>query len=159
MYKSLIQKLISVWVVLCILGWGSLIYMYTQGIALFESPSDRHPVILALMLLASGLGITALLAAIGMWVYVYRDSGRRGMNQLAWTLIAIFTPNLLGVVIYLIARKPLLVACPNCRAQVEAQLVHCPGCGHLLKRKCPSCNAVLEGAFRYCGACGAPVEP
>ena len=66
MYKSLIQKLISVWVVLCILGWGSLIYMYTQGIALFESPSDRHPVILALMLLASGLGITALLAAFGL---------------------------------------------------------------------------------------------
>jgi hypothetical protein len=159
MYKSLIHKLMATWVVLWFFAWGGLIYSYTQGVALFASPSDRHPAILALMFFASIMGITVLLAAIGMWIYIYRDSGLRGMNQAVWTLIAIFTPNLLGIVIYLILRKPLLVACPGCRAQVEPHLIHCPHCGHILKRKCSGCSAVVEAGFRYCGTCGAQVQP
>ncbi len=50
----------------------------------------------------------ALFAIIGDWFYAYHDSGHRGMNQWLWTAIAIFTPNLLGIPIYLIMREGVL---------------------------------------------------
>jgi hypothetical protein len=158
MYKSLINKLLYVWIVLLLLAWSGLIYCYDNGTVIFASPSDRNPFVLTMLLIGSLLGISALLAAVGLWVYVYRDSGLRGMNQLLWTLIAIFTPNMLGIIIYFIVRKPLLMGCPNCSAQVDPQLIHCPHCGKPLKKKCPTCNAVLENNFLYCGTCGKGVD-
>jgi hypothetical protein len=158
MYKSLINKLLYVWIVLLLLAWSGLIYCYDYGILIFASPSDRNPFVLTVMLFASLMGISVLLTAIGMWIYIYRDSRLRGMNQLLWTLIAIFTPNMVGIIIYFLARKPLLMECPSCRAQVDPQLIHCPHCGQLLKKKCPTCSAVLESNFRYCGTCGKGVD-
>ena len=46
--------------------------------------------------------ILALPIMIG--VYVYRDANRRGMNAILWTLVAVFAPSLIGLIIYLLKR-------------------------------------------------------
>lgn len=44
--------------------------------------------------------MVALHIAIG--VYVYRDAKSRSMSAGLWTLIAIFTPGFIGLIIYLV---------------------------------------------------------
>ncbi|MCP5115369.1 MAG: hypothetical protein GY953_31460, partial [bacterium] len=39
--------------------------------------------------------------------YVYGDAKRRGMRAVLWLLLAIFIPNLIGVILYSILRSPL----------------------------------------------------
>ena len=41
--------------------------------------------------------------------YVYGDARRRGMRYVMWTLLAIFIPNGIGVILYFILREPLEV--------------------------------------------------
>ncbi len=48
-------------------------------------------------------------------VYVNRDAGRRGMNRVIWTLLAIFVPNALGIILYFLLRQPLPALCPALR--------------------------------------------
>ena len=47
--------------------------------------------------------------------YVYGDSRRRGMNHVLWTLLAIFIPNAIGIILYFILREPVPLPCPACR--------------------------------------------
>ncbi len=66
------------------------------------------------MLAGAVLGCYAVL--IG---YINQDAGRRGMSRLLWTLIAIFVPNGLGIVLYFVLRKPRAVTCPQCNAEID----------------------------------------
>jgi hypothetical protein len=140
--------------VLCLL-WGYFAWDYSKGLFIFASPHDRHLLPLMILLFASSLALLLLFAIIGIWFYVYHDAGQRGMNQWLWTFVAIFTPNLLGIVLYLILRKPILAECRGCGSKLEPQLLYCPNCGRQFKQKCPSCNATLEPGYQYCGSCGA----
>jgi hypothetical protein len=150
-----VKTLLAIYVVgLCLL-WGFFIMSFTEGILVFASPHDRHLQVLLVLMVASTLGMLFLVAIIGVWFYVYHDAGRRGMNQLLWVLIAIFTPNLLGIIIYLVVRKPLLAECPACRNRFEPQALYCPQCGHQFKKRCPACNAVVEPGYQFCSFCGA----
>jgi hypothetical protein len=142
---------------LCLL-WIYFAWDYTQSWLIFASPHDRRLFVLAILLLASGMLLLFLVAIVGVWFYVYHDAVRRGMNPWLWTAIAIFTPNLLGILIYLIVRKPLMMECPDCRARLESQLLYCPHCGRQFKQKCPACNAVVEQGFQFCGGCGASLS-
>ena len=67
------------------------------------------PVFLMSLTGAAMLGIYALLVG-----YVYGDARRRGMNQVLWTLLAIFIPSAIGVILYFILRDPVPVPCPRC---------------------------------------------
>lgn len=99
-------------------------------------------------------------------VYVYRDARRRGMNAAVWTLIAIVTPGLVGLIIYLIVRASHTGRrCPGCKAPVQESFNLCPRCGTPLKERCSQCGMILESDWQLCPNCGtslnrpAPVEP
>lgn len=88
-------------------------------------------------------------------VYVYRDASRRGMNAVLWTLIAVFTPSLLGLIIYLLVRNNYSdLTCPNCNAPVEESYVVCPNCRTKLRPTCEACGAAVQTSWKVCPHCG-----
>jgi len=86
--------------------------------------------------------------------YINRDSGRRNMSRLAWTLIAIFIPNALGIVLYFVLRKPRAEHCPQCGAVVEPGFGFCPHCRHRLGLVCPHCQRSVQAGDKFCPYCG-----
>jgi hypothetical protein len=120
------------------------------------APHDRAagPILLSI---AAIVGVLMIFVAIGIGLYVYRDARRRGMEPLLWTLMAVFVPYLLGLIIYLIARHPLLAACSSCGARIPEKASFCPSCGRPLARSCARCQASLQNGARFCHACGQEV--
>ena len=92
-------------------------------------------------------------------VYVYRDAKSRRMSAVAWTLIAVFAPALVGFIIYLLVRggHPDL-ECPRCGARVTQRYAACPQCGTKLRPACSSCSAPVERDWRVCPHCAAPLD-
>lgn len=100
-----------------------------------------------------------LVVPILIGVYVYRDATERGMNALLWTLVAVFVPSLIGLIIYLIFRENYSVlSCANCGEKVQASYVTCPSCGASLKEKCPHCGAAVESHYNVCPRCSAELN-
>jgi len=138
--------------------WGALIHFYTSHTAMFESASDRHPGVLVMLMIMGILAVFMLFLVIGIGCFVHADARRRGMNPLLWTLIAVFVPYFIGLIVYLLTRKPLQAACLACGVVVAEESVFCPQCGHALRRQCPSCKAMLDSANRFCPKCGTKVD-
>lgn len=86
--------------------------------------------------------------------YVYGDARRRHMNAIGWTLLAIFVPYLIGVILYFILRDPTPGSCPNCHQIVPGKYVFCPNCGKALRPHCPQCGKAVERNWANCGFCG-----
>jgi RNA polymerase subunit RPABC4/transcription elongation factor Spt4 len=107
------------------------------------------------------LGIIAG-ALLGCYIvligYVNRDAGRRGMSRLLWTLIAIFVPNGLGIVLYFVLRKPRTARCPQCNAEVEPGFSFCPRCRNRLQPVCPHCQRSVNPGDKFCPYCGGALE-
>jgi RNA polymerase subunit RPABC4/transcription elongation factor Spt4 len=109
------------------------------------------------------IGIALLAGAVTVvWVllvgYVNRDSGRRGMGPVLWTLVAIFVPNALGIVLYFILRKPRLGFCPQCGTHVEAGFGFCPKCRYRLQPVCPHCQRGVQPGDLFCPYCGGALN-
>jgi len=90
--------------------------------------------------------------------YINRDAGRRGMSRLLWTLIAIFVPNGLGIVLYFVLRKPRTARCPQCHAEVEPGFSFCPRCRNRLQPVCPHCQRSVNPGDKFCPYCGGALE-
>lgn len=93
-------------------------------------------------------------------LYVYRDSAKRGMNAPLWTLIAMCGPSLLGLIIYLLARRKNTyteLTCPNCSTRIDESLVICPTCRTLLRQSCTVCGTLLQQGWNVCPRCGTDV--
>ncbi|MBQ9767464.1 MAG: zinc ribbon domain-containing protein [Lachnospiraceae bacterium] len=100
--------------------------------------------------------VIALPILIG--VYVYKDASRRSMNAALWTLLAIFAPGFVGLIIYLIVRSNYTDACCHkCGKPVRESFVVCPHCGASLKEHCYICNGTLEDGWANCPHCGSPI--
>jgi len=112
--------------------------------------------------LAGKLAI-AVLPGIPMFVlalligYVHSDAKRRGMRYVMWTLLAIFIPNAIGIILYFILRDPLLEPCPQCGALVRHGYAFCPKCGGALAHACPQCKRAVEPGWSHCANCGTPI--
>lgn len=115
---------------------------------------SMRTVIFSLVVLVALLTIPIMIG-----VYVYRDAKRRGMNAMAWTLIAVVAPALIGFIIYLLVRgnSPDL-QCPQCAEPVTEQYVICPHCGAKLRPACPNCSFPVEADWKVCPKCTAPLE-
>ena len=115
---------------------------------------SMRTVIFSLVVLVALLTIPIMIG-----VYVYRDAKRRGMNAMAWTLIAVVAPALIGFIIYLLVRgnSPDL-QCPQCAEPVTEQYVICPHCGAKLRPACPNCSFPVEADWKMCPKCAAPLE-
>jgi RNA polymerase subunit RPABC4/transcription elongation factor Spt4 len=87
--------------------------------------------------------------------YVNADARRRGMRYIMWTLLAIFIPNAIGIIVYFILRDPLPRACPNCSQMVKPGFAYCPHCGFNLEPACPACKRAVEPSWKICPTCGA----
>jgi RNA polymerase subunit RPABC4/transcription elongation factor Spt4 len=91
--------------------------------------------------------------------YVYADAKRRGMRYVVWTLLAIFIPYAIGLILYFLLRSPLPKACPGCSQLVSAGFVFCPHCGTSLQATCSNCGRAAEPTWSNCPACGTKLQP
>lgn len=64
--------------------------------------------------------------------YVYGDARRRGMNAIAWTVVAVVIPNLIGFLLYFVLRKAVVLPCPQCGQGVAPRAAFCSACGYQL---------------------------
>ncbi len=115
---------------------------------------DIFGVLFLCLALVVAVFIISLMVAIGS--FVYNDAKKRGMPPLLWALIAVFVPYFVGLIIYLIVRKPVIETCPECGAQIESSedIVFCPKCGFQLKNICPNCKSPVLKDVRFCPHCG-----
>jgi hypothetical protein len=90
--------------------------------------------------------------------YINADAKRRGMRYVVWTLLAIFIPNALGIILYFLMRSPLPIACTVCGTMNTPQLAFCPTCGTELRKSCPNCKRVVEPKWTVCGWCGHKLD-
>jgi len=125
--------------------------------------ADKQAPPMPLMLLM-GAFVGSILASFVLLIgYVNRDAGRRGMNRVLWTLLAIFIPNALGIVLYFVLRKARMSNCPQCNAPVEPGFGFCPLCRCRLSPVCPQCQRGVKAGDKFCPYCGedlgAVIEP
>jgi RNA polymerase subunit RPABC4/transcription elongation factor Spt4 len=117
--------------------------------------SDQNGPPLAVIVPFGIVAGTALGCYILLIGYVNRDAGRRDMSRVLWTLLAIFIPNALGIVLYFILRKPRIANCPQCHAVVEPGFAFCPRCRGRLGLACPECRRSVSADDKFCPYCGA----
>lgn len=103
--------------------------------------------------------VTLLTIPVLIGVYVYRDSRRRRMNAVLWTLIAVVAPALIGFIIYLLIRGNYPdLQCPQCAEPVTEQYAVCPHCGAKLRPSCPNCAFPVELDWKVCPKCAVPLD-
>jgi hypothetical protein len=117
---------------------------------------DRKGVIFVfpLFLLAS-IGAVPMAAYVLVVGYVYGDARRRAMNQVMWTLLAIFVPSAVGIILYFILRDPIPIPCPRCGTPARKGHAYCASCGTAVRAACPQCRQPVEPGWRNCARCGA----
>jgi hypothetical protein len=103
------------------------------------------------------IGAVALAIYVLLVGYVYGDARRRGMNQVMWTLLAVFIPSAVGVILYFILRDPIPVPCPSCGTPARKGHAYCASCGAAVRAACPQCRQPLEAGWRNCVRCGTPL--
>jgi RNA polymerase subunit RPABC4/transcription elongation factor Spt4 len=88
-------------------------------------------------------------------VLVYRDARKLGMNAWMWTLIAIFAPNGVGFIIYLVFRynEKKKKRCQSCNYVLTDDYDVCPHCGNSVGRKCSECGKIVEKEWKVCPYC------
>ncbi|HVT57201.1 MAG TPA: zinc ribbon domain-containing protein [Thermoanaerobaculia bacterium] len=75
---------------------------------------------------AAGALIAAAILGLG---YIYGDARRRGMPAVLWLLVVFMVPNLIGLLLYFLLRKPLLESCAHCGLGIAAGQLFCSHCG------------------------------
>jgi RNA polymerase subunit RPABC4/transcription elongation factor Spt4 len=123
----------------------------------FVGKDPKAPVFAVRCLLGAIAG-TLLACYVVLIGYINQDAGRRSMSRLWWTLIAIFVPNGLGIVLYFVLRKPRSAQCPQCDAQVEPGFSFCPRCRTRLQPVCPHCQRGVNLGDKFCPYCGGALE-
>jgi hypothetical protein len=103
-------------------------------------------------------GALFLFAWVVLIGYVNADARRRGMRHIMWTLLAIFIPYGVGVLLYFVLRDPQLLSCPKCNFRCRSTFVFCPQCGAELAPSCPVCKRAVEPAWQRCAYCGKELE-
>lgn len=144
------------------IAWVIALLVYACMALLFSTVIFRHEPQVAAWPLAGKIafvGGIALLPAVLVLVigYVYADGKRRGMRYVLWTLLAIFVPQGLGIVIYFIMRDPLLIPCPSCGTPSKQNFAYCSKCGTAIAPTCRSCGRQVEREWTHCAYCGTAV--
>ena len=105
----------------------------------------------ALFVYGMFLFVVAFVALIG---YIYGDARRRQMRYVMWTLLAIFVPYAIGMILYFILRDPVPKPCPGCGNVEKAKFPFCPHCGTVLQPTCPKCAQPVAPTWATCAHCG-----
>jgi RNA polymerase subunit RPABC4/transcription elongation factor Spt4 len=131
-------------------GWAvlfTLLFMFSHDQGLQSTPQVGK----FFVIFAAGLFLATYILLIG---YVNGDAKRRGMRYVMWTLLAIFIPNAIGIILYFILRDPLLKPCPRCAHIVKPGFTFCPHCGSSLLPTCSNCGRSVELGWSNCPQCG-----
>ena len=105
----------------------------------------------ALLICGCLLFLVAWVALVG---YIYGDAKRRQMRYVMWTLLAIFVPHAIGMILYFILRDPLPKPCAGCGHVEKTKFPFCPHCGTLLQPMCPKCDKPVQLTWANCASCG-----
>ena len=157
MYKKTLRNLSIGYVAVVAAIWTALISCYVNRTFMFADPSDRVLAPLIIVMFVGAMVTTVIFLMIGIGCWVHQDARQRGMPPLPWALAAGLVPYFVGLIAYLIARKPMPEICPACGKQVPKPSLFCPNCGHILRQKCPACDAGLDSDHKFCPACGTAI--
>lgn len=104
--------------------------------------------------------VVAVSLLIATGIVICKDANAHGMKGGLWALIAVFGPNFIGVIIYLIVRHGVekQYSCSNCGIRVEANYNICPSCKGTFEKMCGVCKNAVKGNMAYCPYCGNKVE-
>jgi hypothetical protein len=100
------------------------------------------------------IGVVPMAIYVLLVGYVYGDARQRGMNHVLWTLLAVFIPSAVGVILYFILRDPVPVPCPGCGTPARKGHAFCANCGAAVRPACPQCRQPIESGWRNCARCG-----
>jgi RNA polymerase subunit RPABC4/transcription elongation factor Spt4 len=143
-------RVLSEWV----FALAAVVFIAVVVLMVIVLGKDRHAPPLAVRY-AFGIAVGTVMACYIVLIgFVNRDAGQRRMSRLWWTLIAIFVPNGLGIVLYFILRKPRPVHCPQCEAEVEPGFSFCPRCSNRLQPICTHCQRSVDATDKFCPYCG-----
>jgi predicted membrane channel-forming protein YqfA (hemolysin III family) len=157
MNRRTIVKLAVAYAITLAAAWTLLVFAVSQKV-LVPTPNQSWAEIALFVVAAIGLLLVFFLIGVGL--FVYHDAKRRGMEPvLLWVLVAVFVPYFIGLIVYLLARRPVQAVCPACGRRVTGEMVYCSRCGAAVKPMCAKCDRPMEGGARYCTHCGAEVTP
>jgi hypothetical protein len=108
--------------------------------------------------LLAAFGAAAAATFVLLVGYVFADAKRRHMNHVLWTLLAIFIPNAIGVILYFILRDPIPLPCPACGQPSRKGLAFCGACGAAVRPTCPQCRQPIESGWKACAHCGTRLD-
>ena len=129
--------------------------MVAMFVPALRSPSPEFMLAGSLVLVGSLVGAVAMAIFTLLVGYVYGDAKRRSMSALLWTLLAVFIPSGVGIILYFILREPIAVPCPSCGTPARKGHAFCASCGGTVRRSCAQCRQPVEAAWRNCPGCGA----
>jgi hypothetical protein len=109
-----------------------------------------------LLTLLGAVPITLYVLLLG---YVWGDARRRGMNHVLWTLLALFIPWAVGLILYFMLRDPVQASCPSCATPARKGHAYCACCGTAVRAACPHCRQPVEAGWRNCASCGHALQP
>lgn len=67
---------------------------------------------------------------ISIFVWTYKDAKSRGLNAIVWTLIVMFVPNLMGLLLYfIVGRRESRIICSKCNSSAPFPAKYCNNCG------------------------------
>jgi RNA polymerase subunit RPABC4/transcription elongation factor Spt4 len=146
---TILSLFFLLFVILCIFGIASD-YRYSNG-----NISQIFPALIILPLVF--LLIFGTIYLVGR--FVFKDSRQRGMDPWLWTTVAIFVPNLIGLIIYLVVRNSYTKKiCKGCGKPIDEHFINCPFCGYRLKENCNSCGCAVDPEWNICPKCGVKLK-
>jgi RNA polymerase subunit RPABC4/transcription elongation factor Spt4 len=131
-----------------ILATTGMILVVTLG---HDRDLANSPALRAFVIAFPPLVFTIYALLIG---YVYADAKRRGMRYVMWTLLAVFIPDGIGIILYFVLRDPPMRTCPGCAQLAKSGFTFCPHCGTSLLPTCPNCGRGVEPGWSNCPQCG-----
>lgn len=95
----------------------------------YSGGADISSIILLLLI---GIALLCFCVAIpvAIGVFVWKDAKKRGMSAPLWTIVALFVPFYVGLIIFLLVRNDYTeTRCPQCFARIKGSPAFCPSCG------------------------------
>jgi Double zinc ribbon len=143
------------WIIAVLVAVGMFVLLFTVAIPSDHKLSHWPEAGQIAFAIWPGLLVAVLVLLIG---YINADARRRGMRYVMWTLLAIFLPNSIGIILYFVFRDPLPVTCGKCGAQARPGFTFCPQCGAALTAACPACKRSIEPGWKTCAYCGGSLK-
>jgi hypothetical protein len=102
------------------------------------------------------LRISFIVLWILSFLWILKDSRRRGLNHIAWGLFGLFT-GIIGLIIYIIYKKNNYF-CSICENRIDKSWNYCKHCGTSLKLECEDCKERIESDSKFCVNCGRQIN-